>query len=210
MTVFPGFVCNQKIKEFNNIIFVFQILCQKKLILYIEPRNCMCVCNICLYTLVFEFPVSIFKNLKFLTSWWLHEPRNSQKYKTTHVRNTFFCGVSVYFFIDVWFVRKKGGRSLWFPKVSVHLHFFAWITFCKVRKETYISDVLQNKIRYTRHIWSLLNILCWSVEMWKYSNYTYLSSTFTFCSITLCSMGYLLCFFFYVFLILAKHWNRFL
>lgn len=121
---------------------------------------------------------------KFLTWWRLHEPRNSQKYKTTHVRNTFFCVVSVYFFINVCFCPQKGGRFLWFPKVSVHLDFFAWITFCKVRKETSISDVLQNKIRYTRHIWSLL-ILCWRVEMWMYSNFTYLTSTFTFCSITL-------------------------
>lgn len=193
MTVFPGFVCDKKIKEFNNIIFVFRILCQKKLILYIEPSNCMCVCNICLYTLVFEFPVSIFKNLKFLTSWWLHEPRNSQKYKTTHVRNTFFlCSLCIFFHKCV-ICPQKGGRSLWFPKVSVHLHFFAWITFCKVRKEITISLVLQNKIWYTRHIWSLL-VLCWSVEMWMYSNYTYLTSTFTFCSITLCSMGYLLIF----------------
>lgn len=107
---FPSFVCNQKIKEFNNIIFVLQILCQKKLILYIESSNCMCVCNICLYTLVFEFPVSIFKNLKFLTSWWLHEPRNSQKYKT-HMfeRNTFFCVVSVFFFHKCVFLSAKRG-----------------------------------------------------------------------------------------------------
>lgn len=139
---FPSFVCNQKIKEFNNIIFVLQILCQKKLILYIESSNYMCVYNICLYTLVFEFPVSIIKNLKFLTSWWLHEPRNSQKYKTTHVRTQhfFLCSLCIFFHKCV-FVRKKGDGPFDSLRCQCTCTFLLELRFVKfVRKSLFLMS----------------------------------------------------------------------